>query len=148
MTSAAQQARAQGHEVMYRESRPYLAFALMTAPFVPLLAVILIPLVWPALLLVFLPIEFGRIGGRRLSRADALWVSIPAALTVATMELWLILTILSVIPGNVVAFDPLGVLATAVIYGANLFFFSVGALSTAWKPEEAVVGPPPAEPLP
>ena len=133
---------AQPHEgPLYRRSHPYRAFVIMTAPFLLLWLVVGIPFLGIPVLLVLLPVEFGRIGGRRLARGDALWVAIPAALAVATFELLLVIAVLQSIPGNVVELDPLGLLVSLLFYGLNAFFFSVGALSTAFDPH-ATVEPP------
>lgn len=123
---------------MYRRSHPYRAFVVMTLPFLVLPIVVFLPFVGFVLLLVLLPIEFGRLGGRRLARPDALWVAVPSAVAVATYEMSLILTVLKSIPGSSVQMDPYGFAVTVVIYGVNIFFFSVGALSTAFDPEEPV----------
>jgi len=122
----------------YRRSHPVRAFIIMTAPFLGLILLVAVPLVGWVLVLVLLPIEMGRIGGRRIARGDAVWVAVPAALAVGTLELGVILAILGTIPGVVVALDFLGLLATATIYGLNAFFFSVGAISTAFDPNEPV----------
>lgn len=125
----------------FRRSHPYRAFALMTLPFVPLIAIVLLPFIGWILLFVLLPIEFGRIGGRRMASSDALWVAVPAGLAVGTYELALILTLLAQVPGLTVALDFLGTVAALVIYGCNMFFFSIGALSTSFDPNEVVEGP-------
>jgi len=123
---------------LYRRSHPYRAFLLMTAPFLALVGLVLVPFVGWVLLLVLLPIEFGRIGGRRLSRPDAVWVAVPTAAAVATYEIALMLSVLISIPGGNVQIDALGLVVILSVYGANMFFFSVGALSTAFDPEEPV----------
>lgn len=123
---------------MYRRSHPYRAFVIMTLPFLVLPAVVFVPFVGWVLLFVLLPIEFGRIGGKRLARSDALWVSIPSSVAVATYELSLVLTVLGSIPGGSVQLDPLGFVLILIIYGTNAFFFSVGVLSTAFDPNEPV----------
>jgi hypothetical protein len=122
----------------FRRSHPVRAFVIMTLPFIVLIALAAIPLVGFVILLVLMPIEMGRIGGRRIARGDAVWVAMPAALVVGTLELAVILTILATIPGVTVVVDLLGLLVIALIYGCNGFFFSVGALSTAFDPKEAV----------
>lgn len=124
---------------LYRRSHPYRAFVIMTAPFLALPIVVFIPFVGLVVLLVVLPIEFGRIGGRRLARSDALWVAVPAAAAVATYEMALLISVLQSIPGTVVELDAFGALITMGIYGLNLFFFSLGAISTAFNPQEPVV---------
>jgi hypothetical protein len=123
---------------LYRRSHPYRAFVIMTLPFLILPAVIFLPFVGWVLLFILLPIELGRIGGKRLARPDALWVSIPCSVAVSTYELSLILTVLGSIPGGSVQLDPLGFLLTLMIYGTNGFFLSVGVLSTAFDPNEPV----------
>lgn len=122
----------------YRRSHPYRAFVIMTAPFLALPVVVFIPFVGLVVLLVVLPIEFGRIAGRRIARSDALWVAVPAAAAVATYEMALLISILQSIPGTVVEMDAYGALIVMGVYGLNLFFFSVGALSTAFDPHEPV----------
>jgi hypothetical protein len=123
---------------LYRRSHPYRAFVIMTLPFLVLPLVVFVPFVGWVILFVLLPIEFGRIGGRRLARNDAVWVAVPSAAAVATYELSLILTVLGSIPGSVVQVDALGFVMMVVLYGTNMFFFSVGALSTAFDPHEPV----------
>jgi len=123
---------------LYRRSHPFRAFVIMTLPFLALPVVVFIPFVGWVVLFVLLPIEFGRIGGRRLARSDALWVAVPVAAAVSTYELSLVLTVLGSIPGSVVQLDALGLLLVAVIYGVNIFFFSVGTVSTAFDPHEPV----------
>lgn len=132
---------------LYRRSHPYRAFVIMTAPFLVLWLVVGIPFLGIPILLVLLPVEFGRIGGRRLARGDALWVALPAAVAVATFELALVLAVLQSIPGGIVELDPLGLLVSLVFYGLNAFFFSVGARSTAFDPH-VVVEPAPSTPAP
>ncbi|HKZ59666.1 MAG TPA: hypothetical protein VJ547_07450 [Candidatus Thermoplasmatota archaeon] len=126
---------------LYRRSHPYRAFVVMTAPFLVLWLVVGIPFLGLPVLLVLMPVEFGRIGGRRLARGDALWVAVPAALSVATFELALVILVLQSIPGNVVEIDALGLVVSLLFYGLNAFFFSVGALSTAFDPHAAVEPP-------
>ena len=123
---------------LYRRSHPYRAFVIMTLPFLALPLFAFVPFVGWVILFVLLPIEFGRLGGKRLSRPDAVWVAVPSAAAVATYELALILTVLGSIPGSVVQVDALGFLVIAFLYGANVFFFSVGALSTAFDPHVPV----------
>ncbi len=123
---------------MYRRSHPYRALVIMTVPFLLLVAVVFIPFVGWGILFVLLPIEFGRFGGKRIARADAIWVAVPAAVAVGTYELIIAFAVLNSIPPGVASFDALGLVATAVIYGTNVFFFSVGALSTAFDPHEPV----------
>jgi hypothetical protein len=130
---------------LYRRSHPYRAFVIMTAPFLVLWLVVGIPFLGIPVLLVLLPVEFGRIGGRRLARGDALWVAIPAAFAVATFELALVIAVLQSIPGGIVEMDALGLLVSLAFFGLNAFFFSVGALSTAFDPH-ATVEPPPFAP--
>lgn len=127
---------------LYRRSHPYRAFVLMAVPFLVAPGVVLLPFVGWVLLFVLLPIEFGRIGGRRLARSDAVWVAVPTAAAVATYEVALMWSVLSSIPGGTVQVDALGFLVLLVIYGANIFFFSVGALSTAFNPDEPVESEP------
>lgn len=124
---------------LYRRSHPYRAFVIMTLPFLAFPAVVLVPFVGWVILVVLLPVEMGRIGGRRLARNDALWAAAPAGAAVATYELSLILVVLQSIQGVVVQIDALGALFTLALYGFNMFFFSVGALSTAFDPHEPVV---------
>jgi hypothetical protein len=109
----------------------------MTSPFLALIAIVLVPFIGWIILFILLPIEFGRIGGRRLARSDALWVAVPAGLAVGTYEIALILTFISVVPGLTVSLDFLGVVFSLIIYGSNVFFFSIGALSTSFDPDEA-----------
>ncbi len=123
---------------MYRRSHPFRAFVIMTIPFLILPVVVFLPFVGWVLLFVLLPIEFGRIGGKRLARSDALWVSVPSSVAISTYELSLVLTVLGSIPGGSVQLDPLGLLLILVIYGTNAFFLSVGVLSTAFDPNEPV----------
>lgn len=123
---------------MYRRSHPYRALVIMTLPFLLLVGVIFLPFVGWGILFVLLPIEFGRIGGRRLARADALWVAVPSALAVGTYELLIAFAVLNSIPPGVAAVDTLGFVVMMGIYGLNIFFFSVGALSTAFDPHEPV----------
>jgi hypothetical protein len=123
---------------MYRRSHPYRALVIMTLPFLLLVAVVFIPFVGWGILFVLLPIEFGRLGGKRLARPDAVWVAVPAALAVGTYELIIAFAVLNSIPPGVASFDTLGLVATAVIYGTNIFFFCVGTLSTAFDPHEPV----------
>jgi hypothetical protein len=113
----------------------------MTLPFVPLIGIVLLPFIGWILLFVLLPIEFGRIGGRRMASSDAVWVAVPAGLAVGTYELALILTVLAQVPGLTVALDFLGSVAAITIYGCNMFFFSIGALSTSFDPNEVVEAP-------
>lgn len=126
---------------LFRRSHPYRAFVLMTLPFVPLIGIVLLPFIGWILLFVLLPIEFGRIGGRRMASSDAVWVAVPAGLAVGTYELALILTVLAQVPGLTVALDFLGSVAAITIYGCNMFFFSIGALSTSFDPNEVVEAP-------
>ena len=63
---------------LFRRSHPYHAFALMTLPFFVLVGIVALPFIGWVLLLVLLPIEFRRIGGRPIARSDALWVAVPA----------------------------------------------------------------------
>jgi hypothetical protein len=123
---------------LYRRSHPYRAFVIMTLPFVVLPLVVFLPFVGWVLLFVLAPIEFGRIGGKRLSRPDALWVAVPSSVVVSTYELSIVLTVLGSIPGGSVQIDALGLVVTLAIYGINAFFFSVGVLSTAFDPNEPV----------
>src|SRR5690349_11602754 len=118
-------AAAKADPPMYRRSHPYRALVIMTLPFLLLVGIVLIPFVGWGILFVLLPIEFGRLGGRRLARADAIWVAVPAALAVGTYELLIAFAVLNSIPPGVASFDTLGLVATAVIYGTNIFFFSV-----------------------
>ena len=74
----------------------------------------------------------------RIARSDALWVAVPAGLAVGTYELALTLTVLSQVPGITVTLDVLGTLVALLIYGCNIFFLSIGALSTSFDPNEPV----------
>jgi len=128
---------------LFRRSHPYRAFALMTLPFLPLVAIVALPFIGWILLFILLPIEFGRIGGRRMASSDAVWVAVPAGLAVGTYELILTLTVLAQVPGITLGLDFFGTLVVLLIYGCNLFFFSIGALSTSFDPNEAVETAPP-----
>ena len=123
---------------LYRRSRPFFAFAIMVLPFFALVGVVVIPFIGFVLLVVLLPVEFGRIGGRRLSRGDALWVAVPAGFAVASWELLLVYLALSVSPVLSFGIDLLGALFIAAAYGCNAFFFSIGALSTSFEASEPV----------
>lgn len=122
----------------YRKSHPYRAFLWMVLPMLAGPLVVFVPFLGWVLLLVLLPIEFGRIGGRRIARPDALWVAVPASIAVSMWEIGLMVIILDVVPGFPVGLDLLGSLIAIVVLGFNGFFYSVGALSTSFDPLEPV----------
>jgi hypothetical protein len=122
----------------YRRSHPYRAFAWMVVPMLAAPLVIFLPFLGWVLLLVLLPIEFGRIGGRRIARSDALWVAVPASALVSLYEIAIMVTVLDMAPGFPVRFDLLGTLIALIIFAFNGFFYSVGALSTSFNPSEPV----------
>ncbi len=132
----------------YRRSHPGRAFAWMILPMLPAPLILFVPFLGWVLLLVLLPIEFGRIGGRRISRGDALWVAIPSSLAVSAWEIGLMLVALGMAPGFDVGLDVLGSLIVLGVVGLNGFFYSVGAMSTSFDslepvPPEALSGAAP-----
>ncbi len=120
----------------YRKSHPYQAFLWMVLPMLAAPAVILIPFLGWVLLLVLLPIEFGRVGGRRIGRPDALWVAVPASFVISMWELAIAVMILDQVPGFPVGLDLIGSLIAIGVFAFNGFFYSVGALSTSFDPAE------------
>jgi len=125
-------------EARYRRSHPWRAFAVMVLPMLAAPLVLFVPFLGWVLLLVLLPIEFGRIGGRRVARPDALWVAVPASAAVSLYEIGLVLVVLDTVPGFHVGLDLYGTLMALVAFGFNGFFYSVGALSTSFDPLEPV----------
>jgi hypothetical protein len=122
----------------YRRSHPGRAFAWMVLPMLAAPLILFVPFLGWVLLLVLLPIEFGRIGGRRISRGDALWVAIPSSLAVSAWEIGLMVVVLGMVPGFDVRLDLLGSLIVLGVIALNGFFYSVGAMSTSFDSLEPV----------